>query len=75
MHRTNNLSCADTHLHRQCVGHYPVHGALSERVKVFVWPPHKLWFEPVATFPVVLVHAQVQLHGQICGVAAEITKI
>lgn len=63
------------HLHGQRVGHYPVHGALGERVKVLVRPPHKLWFEPVATFPVVLVHAQVQLHGQICGVMAAITKI
>lgn len=64
LHRHKNTK---THLHRQRVGDDPVHCALSERVKVFVRPPHELWFESVATFPVVFIHAQVQLHGQICG--------
>ena len=57
----------NTHLYRQRVGDYPVHCALSEGVEVFVRPPHELWFESVATFPVVFIHAQVQLHGQVCG--------
>lgn len=64
-------SSGETHLHRQRVGHDPVHGALSERVKMFVRPTHELWFESVATFAVVLVHAQVQLHGQVCGGRAQ----
>ncbi len=64
-----------THLYRQRVGYYPIHCALSERVKVFIWPPHKLWFESVATFPIVLVHAQVQLHGQICGEAQKFISV
>lgn len=34
---------------------------------MLVRPPHKLRFEPVATFAVVFIHSQVQLHGQICG--------
>lgn len=63
---TKRPTQTNTHLDRQCVGYYPIHCALSERVKVFIWPSHKLWFESVATFPIVLIHAQVQLHGQIC---------
>lgn len=47
------------------VGHYAVHGALSERVKVFVWSSHELWFQSVAALPIVLIHAQVQLHSQV----------
>ena len=66
-HELHRHKKTNTHLHRQRVGDYPVHCALSERVKVFVRPPHELWFESVATFPVVFIHAQVQLHGQICG--------
>lgn len=56
---------ADTNLYRKRIGYYPVHCALGERVKVLVRPPHKLGLESVATFAVVLIHAQVQLHGQI----------
>lgn len=55
----------DTNLYRERVGYYPVHCALGERVKVFVRPPHELGLESVARFAVVLIHAQVQLHGQI----------
>lgn len=51
-----------THLHRQCVGYYPIHCALSKWVKVLIRPSHKLWFQSVATFPIVLIHAQVELH-------------
>ena len=51
--------------YRERVGYYPVHCALGERVKVFVRPPHELGLESVARFAVVLIHAQVQLHGQI----------
>lgn len=54
-----------TDLYREGVGYYAVHGALGERVEVFVRPPHELRFESEAAFPVVLVHAQVQLHGQV----------
>lgn len=66
-HELHRHKKTNTHLHRQRVGDDPVHCALSERVEVFVRPPHELWFESVATFPVVFIHAQVQLHGQICG--------
>lgn len=55
------------HLHRECVGDNPIHCALSERIEVLIRPSHKLRFQSVATFPVILVHAQVQLHRQICA--------
>lgn len=64
------LQC-NTHLHRQCVGHDSIHCTFSERVKVLVRTPHKLRFESVATFTVVFIHSQVQLHGQICRVKPE----
>lgn len=49
----------DTHLNRKCVGYDAIHSALSEGIKVFVRSSHELWFQPVATLPVVLIHAQV----------------
>lgn len=47
------------------VGDDPVHDVFGERVKVFVRPPHELWFQQVAAAAVVLKHAHVQLHREV----------
>lgn len=39
----------------------------SKRVKAPIFPPHKFWFEEIATALVVLKESHVQLHCKICG--------
>lgn len=39
----------------------------SKRVKAPIFPPHKFWFEEIATALVVLKESHVQLHRKICG--------
>lgn len=55
-----------SNLHCKRVGHNAIHHALCEGVKLLVGAAHVLWFDSIATLPVVLKHAQIQLHGQVC---------
>lgn len=55
------------HLDPQGIGHDAIHDVLGEGVKRLVWPPHELRLEQVATAPVVLEHACVELHRHIWG--------
>lgn len=55
-----------THLDPQGIGHYAIYNDLSEGVKRLVWPPHELGLQQVPTAPIVLKHACVELHWQVC---------